>query len=345
MPSRHIAVHGATILIGVSVLAVFLSACGVRRTTGNNAGPPPTLAGEASTTSNSPATGSATTSAAPTRTLSSGSTSHAITVNGISRTYLTYVPQNLNSSRPVPLVVFLHGGFGSAAQAEKTYRWDPKADANGFVVAYPDGENHAWNAGSCCGAPARNQVDDVSFITSVVAAVKAQIRIDPRRVYVAGMSNGAMMALTLACQIDVFAAAAPVAGAEMTSCDKPSPISIVHIHGLADTRVPMDGSPGSGKGNVPAHTSVANSVARWRSVNRCQTPTSTTKGVVTTSTSGCADGRAVTLITIAGAGHQYPGSVPKSPVVQRLLGADPPSTAIDATSVIWSFFAAHPKPA
>ena len=241
--------------------------------------------------------------------------------------------------------MFLHGGFGSASQAEKTYRWDPKADANGFVVVYPDGENHAWNAGSCCGAPARNHVDDVSFITSVVSAVEAQIRIDPRRMYVAGMSNGAMMALTLACKTDLFAAAAPVSGAEMTSCDKPLPISILHIHGLADSRVPMDGSPGSGKGNVPAHTSVADGVAGWRRVNSCKAPTSKTRGVVTTSTAACADGRAVTLITIAGAGHQYPGSVPKSAIVQRLLGSDSPSTAIDATSVIWSFFAAHPKPA
>jgi len=51
-------------------------------------------------------------------------------------------------------------------------------------------------------------------------------------------------------------------------------------------------------------------------------------------------GRAVELITIAGAGHQWPGAVP-SPLVQRLLGTDPPSSALNATQVIWAFFAAH----
>jgi polyhydroxybutyrate depolymerase len=48
----------------------------------------------------------------------------------------------------------------------------------------------------------------------------------------------------------------------------------------------------------------------------------------------------VELITVAGAGHQWPGSVPR-PLVQRLLHLDPPSTALNATSVIWRFFAAH----
>jgi polyhydroxybutyrate depolymerase len=59
--------------------------------------------------------------------------------------------------------------------------------------------------------------------------------------------------------------------------------------------------------------------------------------------STCRQGRAVELVTIAGAGHQWPGSAPKS-ALQRLLGADPPSDALDATGTIWQFFAAHPRP-
>ena len=53
-------------------------------------------------------------------------------------------------------------------------------------------------------------------------------------------------------------------------------------------------------------------------------------------------GLAVELVTIAGAGHQWPGGVP-SPVVQRLLHTGPPSAALDATQVIWTFFAAHAR--
>jgi polyhydroxybutyrate depolymerase len=61
---------------------------------------------------------------------------------------------------------------------------------------------------------------------------------------------------------------------------------------------------------------------------------------VTTSTATCPDGRAVELITIAGAGHQWPGGK-SAPVAQRLLGLDAPSTAVQATPTIWRFFAEH----
>ena len=50
------------------------------------------------------------------------------------------------------------------------------------------------------------------------------------------------------------------------------------------------------------------------------------------------------LVTIDGAGHQWPGS-PSRPVIQKALGTDEPSTALDATAAFWAFFAAHPKPA
>ena len=62
---------------------------------------------------------------------------------------------------------------------------------------------------------------------------------------------------------------------------------------------------------------------------------------MTTSAASCPAGRAVELVTIAGAGHQWPGATPDV-LAQRLLHTDPPSTALNATHVIWQFFAAHP---
>jgi polyhydroxybutyrate depolymerase len=56
---------------------------------------------------------------------------------------------------------------------------------------------------------------------------------------------------------------------------------------------------------------------------------------VTTSIAACLDGRTVELITIAGAGHQWPGGVPRADMGDR------PSTALNATQVIWEFFAKH----
>jgi polyhydroxybutyrate depolymerase len=82
-------------------------------------------------------------------------------------------------------------------------------------------------------------------------------------------------------------------------------------------------------------------VATWRAVDDCAAPTTTQQGVVTTSTAQCPAGRSVELITIDGAGHQWPGS--STTALQNALGADPPSTALDATETIWIFFAAHPR--
>jgi polyhydroxybutyrate depolymerase len=82
----------------------------------------------------------------------------------------------------------------------------------------------------------------------------------------------------------------------------------------------------------------------WRKFDDCTSPTVTTSGVVTKPIAACPDGRAIELITIAGAGHQWPGGVNR-PVVQRILQTGPPSTALNATDTIWKFFAAHPKPA
>jgi polyhydroxybutyrate depolymerase len=50
------------------------------------------------------------------------------------------------------------------------------------------------------------------------------------------------------------------------------------------------------------------------------------------------------LITISGAGHQWPGSRPRTAAEKR-LGLDPSSTALDATDVIWTFLERHPASA
>ncbi|WP_052443091.1 hypothetical protein [Streptacidiphilus neutrinimicus] len=84
-------------------------------------------------------------------------------------------------------------------------------------------------------------------------------------------------------------------------------------------------------------------VARWRAADHCAAPTTTTTGPLTTTAADCPDDRAVTPVTIAGAGHQWPGS-PDRPLIQRALGLDTPSKALDATSVFWTFFAARPAP-
>ena len=267
-----------------------------------------------------------------------GSSSHAIDVGGVSRTYLLYRPASLPSA--VALVVMLHGGFGSARQAEKSYGWDAEADRGHFVVAYPDGLGRAWNTGGgCCGAPGRTNADDVGFITAMVSAIEHQIPVDANRVYATGISNGGIMAYTLACRTAIFAAIGPDSATQLGSCQAPAPVSVIHLHGTADKSIPYQGGAGAGVAHIDGPAVPALN-ARWRAIDHCAAPSVSTAVAVTTSTANCPAGRAVELITIAGAGHQWPGATPDR-LAQILLHTDPPSTALNATQVIWQFFAAH----
>jgi polyhydroxybutyrate depolymerase len=268
-----------------------------------------------------------------------GRSTQTVSSGGRVRTFHLYRPATLAS--PAPLVVMLHGGFGSGTQAEASYGWDGEADAHHFLVAYPDGVDRAWNVGGgCCGTPAQSGVDDSAFISAMVAQLRGEVSLDPARLYATGISNGGMLAYHLACTTRLFAAIGPDSATELGDCSAPVPLSVIHIHGTADHNIPYDGGPGNGPARIDG-PSVPSLIGQWRMTDRCAAPSQTVAAAVTTSIATCPGGRAVELITIAGAGHQWPGGV-SHPVEERLLHLDPPSKALNATDVIWAFFDAHP---
>ena len=250
-----------------------------------------------------------------------GTSIHTINSDGHNRNYRLHKPAGVPPT--ARLVVVLHGGFGSAEQAERSYGWDQLADSEKFVVAYPDGLNRAWNVdgGGCCGRPARENVDDVGFISAAVADIAKNLGVDPARVYATGMSNGGMMSYTLACDTTLFAAIGPVSGTQVAQCRSPRPVSVMAVHGTADPLVPYGGGPGRGFAHINGPP-VPELNAFWRNVDHCQPPTAETSGTVTTSTAGCADNRGVVLVTVADGGHQWPDFASKR---------------------LWQFFNAHPR--
>ncbi|MGB6515419.1 MAG: PHB depolymerase family esterase [Mycobacterium sp.] len=250
-----------------------------------------------------------------------GTSSHTIKVGGRDRVYRLHKPVGVPAS--AGLVVVLHGGFGDAEQAERSYGWDQLADSEKFVVVYPDGVNRAWNVngGGCCGKPAREGVDDVAFISAAVADVAKNVSINAGHVYATGMSNGGMMSYTLACDTTLFAAIGPVSGTQVDPCRSPHPASVMAIHGTADPLIPYGGGPGRGFAHINGPP-VPDLNTFWRKVDQCEAPAATTSGSVTTSTAGCPDNRSVALITIDGGGHHWPNF---------------------ATAKLWQFFAAHPR--
>lgn len=244
---------------------------------------------------------------------------------GIERTYHVYQPPN-SSGRAVPMVIVLHGGFGTGPQAERAYGWDAAAQRYGFIAVFPDGLDRAWNAANCCGSPQLRGIDDVAFIDSVIADVEKRNAVDRSRVVVAGMSNGAMMAYRMACESHTpLYGIASASGTMVVPCQNARPARILEIHGLQDRNIPFNGGRGDGFAHVTG-PSIPSVMSRWQRIDQCGAAVSRRNGVLDTSVASCANGMFVELIVIADAAHQWPGSA--------WSFAAPPSRALDATDTI-----------
>src|SRR4029453_4054225 len=125
---------------------------------------------------------------------------HALSVKGMDRTYVQYVPHNLKPNAPLLFVFHGSGGDGEGMREITGEEFDMLADANGFVVVYPDGYQTPWN--DCRKAspqPARRMnIDDRSFIDAMIEKQVAENHIDKRRIFAAGWSNGGQLAYRLA---------------------------------------------------------------------------------------------------------------------------------------------------
>ncbi len=274
----------------------------------------------------------------------------SLSSGGRERRYLVHVPASYDGRTAVPLVIVLHGGGGNAASAVRMTGFSDKADEEGFIAVYPNGSGRlqdrllTWNAGNCC-AYARDQgIDDVGFIRQLIEEMKASYRIDGRRIFATGMSNGGMMSYRLACELSgLIAAVGPVAGAHnVERCAPATPVSVVAFHGTADMNVLFGGgAPRTRLDPTPRiDRSVAYAMDFWTKHNGCSpTPERETADAITTETYGdCRAGRGVTLYIVAGGGHAWPGGERGGP------GGDLPTLELSATDAMWDFFAHHPKP-
>ena len=260
------------------------------------------------------------------------------TVGG--REYLIDLP---SQSAGAPLIVALHGGGGSPAQFARSSGISKVAIPAGFAVAYPAGSGRGrfltWNGGYCCGYAARKDIDDVAFLEDVIQDAVARFGVDRDRVFMTGMSNGAIMA-------EAYAAVRPgdlraVAGVAGTLDLKAHPpraaLPILHIHGTADTRVPYaGGQTGDGLTTadftpvpavIEAFKALTPSLVRQdRTLDRVKDGT---RVVETTWRSG--DKPMIRLMTIEGGGHVWP----KGARSKRQANA---TQEIDASDEIIRFF-------
>lgn len=271
--------------------------------------------------------------------------SATVQVDGAGRTYLLAAPSDMGSA--VPLVIALHGGGGNAQTMVP--RWIETARREGFAVAFPQGVGRTanagtWNVGGCCGFAMTSETDDVAFIEAVIDDVSRSHRIDPRRIYVTGLSNGGMLShrigIALAPRV---AAIAVVSGAMFGGEAKPeSPVSVLIMHGERDDIVPFNGGQSPmqlvARSQSQSFRPVRYDVDFWRQADGCASaPVVQTRGDVTIETSaGCSAGSEVVFYRLASAGHTWPGPVVPEAGLERARYEE-----IDATEVIWRFFSRH----
>lgn len=271
----------------------------------------------------------------PARAAAPGTTSVTLTSAGVARRYLLHIPPGYDGATAVPVVLALHPYAANAQLMLYITRLPDMADRAGFIVVAADatGAPQLWNIEKSPGAP-----DDVAFLRDVIARIDSDLCIDRERTYAAGYSNGGGMALRLACQMPERIAAVGVVASQYVSCDGTA--ALVAFHGTADPILPFAGGPrpdAPGLDLLP----VRRAVSEWARQVGCDGLAQITvpsSEVELSTYQRCRLGTGeVLLYTVIGGGHSWPGGVP---LPEFIVGKT--TQQIDATQVMWDFFAAHP---
>ena len=215
------------------------------------------------------------------------------------------------------------------------------ADEFGFIVVHPSGLGFPKRWRAALGTPTS---PDVTFISDLIDELEGQFNIDPRRIYVNGLSNGGGMSALLACDLsDRIAAMGSVAGAYNFSwqdCPSARPVPAIIFHGTADPIVPyLGGLAADGRFNFPPVASWVASLAQHNGCSSQPVELPASGEVSGIQYEDCAGNAAVDFYTITGGGHSWPGGGYLPALIVGHTTSD-----IDATRAMWEFFQAHPLP-
>jgi len=271
-----------------------------------------------------------------------GKTNREVTIDGLKRTYIVYVPQGVEPKKPLPLVYVIHGFTMSGQAMFDTTKYPALADSEGIALAFPDGQggpNNSqtppWNVGtnicpSSLGAPPSATGDDFKLLDAMKADIAQDQCIDDKHVFVTGFSMGGYFSHHAGCMRPDIAAVAPHSGGthvfdNCVSQKKP----VIMFHGLADTLIPAGC-------NDPKATAVPNitpAATQWAQRNGCDL--TTTDVAVTNGTcrrfDNCPPGGQVESCTFTGMGHCWAGGAASAGIYSCPAYAD-------ATALEWQFF-------
>lgn len=268
------------------------------------------------------------------------------------RRYILHLPKIYDGIKEVPLVIFLHGAGGNSENAQSFTNFNQVSNDNGFLVAYPQGlfernpNGFVWAAAR--GLPADSLgIDDVGFIDTLVTILKGQYKINAKKVFICGFSNGGFLVQRIAFEKNQQFAAFGSLGATMNqnkygSKDPGRAIPMMFVLGSSDPLVPYNGGIAGVNTTLPI-VGIEKAVSFWVTNNNCQTaipsadlPNKSTNDNSTVTvyeyTNGSCNSK-VKFYKINGGGHTWPGV--------KLIRQTPRGETnldISAGQELWDFF-------
>ena len=275
-----------------------------------------------------------------------------ITSDGRVRTYCLYVPKSLDLSEMTPLVMVLHGAGGEGEMYLTRNGWEKQAELGRFIVVAPDGlparvravpnfltNPRIWRTGQVSTAAVRSNIDDLKFLDDLFDRIQSRFKIDSKRIFLCGHSNGSSMAFRYAASPKCRVAAVAMVAGQMTERDPvlKQPIPTLYLIGDKDPLNPLAGGMQRTPWSSRAVPPVQYQLAEWAKG----------MGILTQSVIR-SDDRTKTVVEfgpsfqewiIKGQGHMWPGGE-EAGLPSRFVG--PSLNTVDATHEIWKFFQAHP---